>query len=76
MIRRSFPPTESQWRPRSTTGKLGQLRSCMDREWHKSDINTGASEIHRLIALGNFSRIYTTNYDGWLENAHDHHGVP
>ncbi len=57
-------------------GTLGQLRSWMDREWHKSDINIGASEIHRLIALGNFSRIYTTNYDRWLENAHDHHGVP
>lgn len=38
-------------------GTLGQLRSWMDREWHKSDINIGASEIHRLIALGNFSRI-------------------
>src|ERR1700749_1459152 len=44
-------------------GTLGPLRSWMDREWHNQKINIGGSEIHRLIALGNFSRIYTTNYD-------------
>lgn len=56
-------------------GTLGPLRSWMDREWHKPGIDIGGSEIHRLIALGNFSRIYTTNYDRWLESAHDHHKV-
>ena len=34
-----------------------------------------ASDIHRLITLGNFSRIYTTNYDRWLEIAHAEFGV-
>ncbi|EFA4241322.1 TPA: SIR2 family protein [Escherichia coli] len=29
------------------------------------------SEIHQLITYGRFSRIYTTNYDRWLEMAHD-----
>lgn len=52
-------------------GGLGQLRSWMDREWHKPSTDITKSEIHRLITQGNFSRIYTTNYDRWLEYAHD-----
>ncbi len=51
-------------------GNIGALRSWMDREWHK-DIDITASEIHRLIVQGRFSAIYTTNYDRWLEYAHD-----
>lgn len=57
------------------TGGLGPLRSWMDREWHKPTIDITSSEIHELITKGNFSRIYTTNYDSWLENAHDAFGV-
>ncbi|MGO3889397.1 MAG: SIR2 family protein [Paenalcaligenes sp.] len=56
-------------------GGLGALRSWMDREWHNSTTNINTSEIHRLITEGNFSRIYTTNYDRWLEYAHDAFGV-
>lgn len=56
-------------------GSLGALRSWMDREWHKSTTDIKASDIHRLITEGNFSRIYTTNYDRWLEYAHDAYGV-
>ncbi|KNH47434.1 SIR2 family protein [Pseudomonas lini] len=58
------------------TGTLGPLRSWMDREWHKSDINIGDSEIHQFIVRGGFARIYTTNYDRWLELAHDHYKTP
>ena len=47
----------------------------MDREWHKPSTDIKASDIHRLITLGNFSRIYTTNYDRWLEIAHAEFGV-
>lgn len=57
-------------------GSLGPLRSWMDREWHRPDTDITQSEIHRLITLGKFSRIYTTNYDRWLEIAHDKFGVP
>lgn len=57
-------------------GSLGPLRSWMDREWHKSSTDISKSEIHRLITLGRFSRIYTTNYDRWLEIAHTTFGVP
>lgn len=60
---------------RRKKGTLGPLRSWMDREWHKSHIDIGSSEIHRLIAIGEFPRIYTTNYDRWLEMAHDHYSV-
>ncbi|OEZ49267.1 hypothetical protein JAB1_24570 [Janthinobacterium sp. MP5059B] len=56
-------------------GGLGSLRSWMDREWHKPTTDISKSEIHRLITEGNFSRIYTTNYDRWLEYAHDKFGV-
>jgi hypothetical protein len=61
---------------RRKMGTLGPLRSWMDREWHKPGIDVGGSEIHRLIAQGNFSKIYTTNYDRWLELAHDFYGTP
>ena len=61
---------------RRKKGTLGPLRSWMDREWHKEGIEIGGSEIHRLIAKGNFSKIYTTNYDRWLELAHDFYGTP
>lgn len=56
-------------------GGLGPLRSWMDREWHKSTTDITTSDIHRLITQGRFSRIYTTNYDRWLEVAHDAFGV-
>ncbi|QEA38685.1 Sir2 family NAD-dependent protein deacetylase [Pistricoccus aurantiacus] len=57
-------------------GTLGPLLSWMDREWHKPTTDISTSEIHRLITLGRFSRIYTTNYDRWLEMAHDKFEVP
>lgn len=60
---------------RKKKGGLEPLRSWMDREWHKSTTDITKSEIHRLITQGNFSRIYTTNYDRWLEYAHDAFGV-
>ena len=52
-------------------GSIGPLRSWMDREWHKPEVNVSESDIHRLIARGAFSRIYTTNFDRWLEIAHE-----
>lgn len=60
---------------RRKKGSLGALRSWMDREWHKPTIDIRASDIHRLITEGNFPQIYTTNYDRWLECAHDEYGV-
>ncbi|WP_028456245.1 SIR2 family NAD-dependent protein deacylase [Chitinilyticum litopenaei] len=56
-------------------GSIGPLRSWMDREWHKPSTKIEESGIHELITKGNFSRIYTTNYDRWLELAHEAFGV-
>lgn len=78
MTLQCLPPTETTRLLLSSTrrrGGLGELRSWMDREWHKPSTDIKASDIHRLITKGNFSRIYTTNYDRWLEIAHSEFGV-
>jgi hypothetical protein len=56
-------------------GNLGQLRSWLDKEWHNSTIDISKSLIHKYIANGNFPLIYTTNYENWLECAHDYYKV-
>jgi hypothetical protein len=59
------------------TGSLGPLRSWMDVEWHRdAEEKVRRSEIHRLIVDLGFPVIYTTNYDRYLELAHEVRGVP
>jgi hypothetical protein len=48
--------------------KLGPLRSWMDREWGKANVES--SEIHQKIVELDFPIIYTTNYDNCIELAH------
>lgn len=57
-------------------GSIGPLRSELDRAWHGSSVDIGKSDTHRIIAELAFPTIYTTNFDRWLELAHEHHGVP
>ena len=57
-------------------GSIGPLRSWMDRQWHRGDIDIARSRVHALLAKGRFPLIYTTNYDRWLECAFQHHGIP
>src|SRR5947209_4669985 len=58
------------------TGSLGPLRSWMDVEWHRDAAEkVRRSEIHRLIVRLGFPVIYTTNYDRYLELAHEAHGA-
>ncbi|WNS78152.1 SIR2 family protein [Domibacillus sp. DTU_2020_1001157_1_SI_ALB_TIR_016] len=57
-------------------GSLGELRSWMDRKWHNPKIELEHSEIHRMLIELNFPLIYTTNFDRWLEEAHDFYGKP
>lgn len=52
-------------------GSIGPLRSLMDREWHSKDIRIEDSEVHNLILDLDFPILYTTNYDRWLESAHE-----
>lgn len=54
--------------------RIGPLRSWMDRSWHPDSIDIKSSEVHRLIVDLQFPVIYTTNYDRWLERAHEAHG--
>lgn len=56
-------------------GSIGPLRSWMDREWHKSNIEISKSKLHEMIAKGNFPIIYTTNYDRWLELSYDEYEI-
>lgn len=59
------------------TGSIGPLRSWMDVEWHRDAADkVRGSDIHRLIVELGFPLIYTTNYDRYLELAHQAHGVP
>jgi hypothetical protein len=59
------------------TGSIGPLRSWMDVEWHRDAAEkVGRSDIHRFIVELGFPVIYTTNYDRYLELAHEAHGVP
>ncbi len=58
------------------TGSVGPLRSWMDVEWHRdAAAKVRKSEIHRLIVELGFPVIYTTNYDRYLELAHEAHGA-
>jgi hypothetical protein len=58
------------------TGSIGPLRSWMDVEWHRDAAEkVRRSEIHRLIVRLDFPVIYTTNYDRYLELAHEVHGA-
>jgi len=52
-----------------SSGKLGALRSWMDTTWHPSTTEVAHSDVHNLIVDLDFSTIYTTNYDRWLEKA-------
>ena len=48
----------------------------MNVEWHRNAVaKVRNSEIHRLIVELAFPVIYTTNYDRYLELAHEAHGV-
>lgn len=51
--------------------RIGPLRSWMDVNWHSNEVDIASSRIHNLIIDLNFKLIYTTNYDRWLEKAHD-----
>lgn len=57
------------------TGSIGPLRSWMDVEWHRdAAAKVRESDIHRLIVKLGFPVVYTTNYDRYLELAHEVHG--
>jgi hypothetical protein len=54
---------------------MGPLRSWMDRAWHQDEARIERSAVHKAILDLKFPAIYTTNYDRWLEIAHDRRGT-
>ena len=53
---------------------VGPLRSWMDTTWH-SAIDIRQSRVHKLIVDLRCPIIYTTNYDRWLERAHEYYKI-
>lgn len=68
----NFPTLAEYYSIQKTT--IGELRSWMDKNWSRSPDELRKSEAHRVIAELNFPQIYTTNYDPFLEDAHELHG--
>jgi len=57
-------------------GSIGPLRSWMDVEWHQKHIDVSKSAVHEAIVKAGFRKIYTTNFDRWLERSCEHWKVP
>src|SRR5580704_4846577 len=53
-------------------GSLRGLAKLLDKKWHGPAVSVAASRLHQLIAKSEFPRIYTTNFDRWLERAFEH----
>jgi hypothetical protein len=57
-------------------GSIGPLRSWMDVNWHGKGVDVEKSEVHEAIVRAGFRKIYTTNFDRWIEKACEHWNVP
>lgn len=57
-------------------GSIDPLGQSLDKKWHDSSIKIGKSEAHKLLVELGFPRIYTTNFDRWLERAFEHWKTP
>jgi SIR2-like domain len=53
-------------------GSLRGLATLLDRKWHGSVVSVEGSALHHSIVELGFPRIYTTNFDRWLERAFEH----
>jgi NAD-dependent SIR2 family protein deacetylase len=56
-------------------GSIGPLRSWMDVNWHGKEIQIATSDVHEAIVKTGFRKIYTTNFDRWLERACEYWNV-
>src|SRR4051794_25936601 len=50
-------------------GSIGPLRSWMDVNWHHNEIDVSKSEVHEAVVKAGFRKIYTTNFDRWIERS-------
>jgi hypothetical protein len=53
-------------------GSLRGLAKLLDTKWHGPSVSIATSALHRSIVELEFPRIYTTNFDRWLERAFKH----
>ena len=56
-------------------GTLEPLMAWLHEKSNPPAVDVGGSRIHELIVRLKCGIIYTTNYDHWLEAAHDHFGA-
>lgn len=55
---------------------VGDLRSRLDSEWHRDGIDIDGSRLHNALLALHLPIIYTTNWDRWIEVAHQRSGRP
>lgn len=53
-------------------GSLRGLAKLLDEKWHGRKFSVAKSRLHELIVRSQFPKIYTTNFDRWLERAFKH----
>jgi NAD-dependent SIR2 family protein deacetylase len=47
------------------------LADWLQNEWHQPSVDVSKSAIHRAMVEAKLPLIYTTNYDQWIEHAHE-----
>jgi hypothetical protein len=55
---------------------VGHLRSRLDSEWHRPNIDIAGSRLHNALLALDLPIIYTTNWDRWIELAHKYGDKP
>lgn len=60
---------------RLQTGSLTELIKRIRNEWSRPQALVGASPVHSAIVKLRFPTIFTTNFDHFIEQAHEYHGV-
>jgi NAD-dependent SIR2 family protein deacetylase len=70
----TFPELAEYYEAQKTS--LGPFHSWMDRRWHEDEARVDSSLVHQAIVDLGFPVIYTTNYDRWLEIAHERREAP
>lgn len=55
---------------------IGDLRSRLDTKWHSDAVDITGSRLHHGLLALDLPIIYTTNWDRWIERAHERGGKP
>ncbi|MEX0811586.1 MAG: SIR2 family protein [Chitinophagales bacterium] len=55
---------------------IGKLQSKLDRSFNNDTIDISKSQPHMLLTKMKAKKIYTTNWDNWIEEAYDYKNLP